>query len=185
MDHHGFDKVSLIGHSMGGKTAMLFATLYPHKVNKLVIVDIAPKYYPPHHHAILAGLQDVDSAQITSRKQADEILKSHFADQGIRQFLLKSLFWKTKTNLSFRFNLKVLQEEIDQIGESLKKGALFSGPCLFLSGANSNYILKVDEKIIESHFRDVEIIEIPKVGHWIHAENPLYFFNQVCRFLIY
>ncbi len=185
IDHHGFDKVSLIGHSMGGKAAMLFATLYPNRVEKLVVVDIAPKYYPPHHHAVLAGLQDVDSAQITTRNQADEILKSHFSDQGIRQFLLKSLFWKCKTYLSFRFNLKVLQEEIEQIGESLKKGALFSGPSLFLSGANSDYISQGDEKLIESHFLDVEIIEIPKVGHWIHSESPLYFFKQVSRFLIY
>ncbi|MAZ30722.1 MAG: alpha/beta hydrolase [Flavobacteriales bacterium] len=185
IDQQGFDKVSFIGHSMGGKTAMLFATLHPNRVDKLVVVDIAPKYYPPHHQSILAGLHEVDNAYITRRSQANEILKSHFKDSGIRQFLLKSLFYKTKSKLSFRFNLKVLQEEIEQLGESLKKEAFFSGPCLFLSGANSDYICEGDEELIESHFPDVEIIEIPKAGHWVHAERPDEFFEKVSRFLIY
>ena len=185
IDHYAFDKVHLIGHSMGGKTSMLFSTLYSKRVEKLVVVDISPKYYPPHHHQIFSGLEEVASTEIISRKQADDILKLHFSDLGIRQFLLKSLFWKTKTRLGFRFNLKVLREHIDKIGESLHKDAFFSGPCLFISGVNSDYISEGDEELIKSHFPDSKIIQISKSGHWVHAESPVNFFEQVSRFLIH
>ena len=185
LDANGLDKVFLLGHSMGGKTAMLFATMYPERVEKLVVVDIAPKYYAPHHQEILAGLHAIENAAITSRKEADIILAKHFPQIGIRQFLLKNLYWKTKEELCFKFNLKVLSNEIENVGEPLIDDAIFYERTLFVDGQNSNYILPEDQELIETHFPDAQIVEVAKAGHWVHAENPTDFFEEVSRFLIY
>lgn len=185
LDENKLDKVYLMGHSMGGKTAMLFAAKYPKRVEKLVVVDIAPKYYAPHHQEILAGLHAVENADVKSRKEADVILAQHFSQLGIRQFLLKNLYWKTKENLSFKFNLPVLSNEIQNVGEALIEDVVFVEPTLFIDGENSNYILPEDHELIEGHFPDVEIVEIENAGHWVHAENPQSFFDEVSRFLIY
>jgi pimeloyl-ACP methyl ester carboxylesterase len=185
LDSQGLDKVYLLGHSMGGKTAMLFATKYPERVEKLVVVDIAPKYYAPHHQEILVGLYAVENAKVASRKEADEILSAHFSQVGVRQFLLKNLCWKTEEELSFKFNLEVLSKEIQNIGEALIEAAVFTEPTLFIDGETSNYIKPEDQGLIEKHFPDSEIVEIVNAGHWVHAENPKDFFEEVSRFLIY
>ncbi len=185
LDHHKLDKVYIVGHSMGGKAAMLFACNYPDRVEKLVVVDIAPKYYAPHHQEILAGLHAVEKAGVQSRKQADELLASHFSQLGIRQFLLKNLYWKTKEELSFKFNLSALSDEILNVGEALAEDAIYKEPTLFIDGGNSNYILPEDIELIETHFPDAEVVTIDNAGHWVHAENPTDFFEEVSRFLIY
>jgi len=185
LDANNLGKILLLGHSMGGKTAMLFATMYPERVEKLVVVDIAPKYYEPHHQEILAGLHAIENADITSRKEADAILAKHFSQVGIRQFLLKNLYWKTKEELCFRFNLKALSKEIHHVGDALIEDAVFYEPTLFVDGQNSNYILLEDHELIENHFPDAQVVEIANAGHWVHAENPTDFFEEVSRFLIY
>lgn len=179
------DVVNLIGHSMGGKLAMTFACMYPESIEKLVIVDIGPKYYPPHHQEILSALNAIEQAKIKSRKDADKILSQYFLESTMRQFLLKNLYWKSSTELTFKFNLKVLSDQIENIGQALHFNALFENPTLFIVGQASNYIKEADIELIESHFPDFEIVEIPKSGHWVHAENPDQFFDKVIRFLIY
>ena len=185
LDSQGLDKVYLLGHSMGGKTAMFFATKYPKRVAKLVVVDIAPKYYAPHHQEILAGLCAVENAKVASRKEADQILSEYFSQVGIRQFLLKNLYWKTEGELSFKFNLEVLSKEIQNVGEALLDDTVFTEPTLFIDGGTSNYINSEDQELIGKHFPDSEIVEIVNAGHWVHAENPKDFFEEVSRFLIY
>lgn len=185
LDFKCIEKVYLLGHSMGGKAAMLFAIKYPHRVEKLVVVDIAPKYYAPHHQEIIAGLEDVQKSRVESRKDADAVLSQHFSNIGIRQFLLKSLYWKTKEQLDFRFNLSVLSKEIANVGVALLQSSIYHNPCLFIDGELSNYILEEDVELIEEHFPDSEIVTIPNAGHWVHAENPTDFFDTVSRFLIY
>ena len=185
LDVRGLDKVSLLGHSMGGKTAMMFAAKFPERVEKLVVVDIAPKYYAPHHLEILAGLNAVENAKVQSRNEADKILSQHFSELGIRQFLLKNLYWRTKEELSFKFNLDVLSKEIQNVGEAIFDSAVFTEPTLFIDGETSNYILDEDVELIERHFPYAEIVQIPNAGHWVHAENPKDFFDEVSRFLIY
>jgi len=177
--------VYLIGHSMGGKVAMTFACMYPESVEKLVVVDIAPKYYSPHHQEILSGLNAVEQAKIKSRKDADQILSQYFSESAMRQFLLKNLYWRSSTELTFKFNLKVLSDQIENVGQALHSDALFDRPTLFIVGQSSNYIKETDVELIESHFPDFEIVEIPNSGHWVHAENPDQFFDKVSRFLIY
>ena len=185
LNAYNLDEVCLIGHSMGGKTAMTFACIYPERVEKLVVVDISPKYYPPHHQEILSGLKAVDHSNLTSRKDADQILSKYFSESAMRQFLLKNLYWRSSTELTFKFNLKVLSDQIENIGQALHINALFDKPTLFIVGQASNYIKETDVELIESHFTDFEIVEIPKSGHWVHAENPDQFFDKVSHFLIY
>lgn len=185
LNAYNLAEVFLIGHSMGGKAAMTFACMYPERVNKLVVVDIAPKYYPPHHQEILNGLKAVEQSSLKSRKDADQILSKYFSELAIRQFLLKNLYWRTSTELTFKFNLKVLSDQIENIGQALYDNALFDKPTLFIDGQASNYIQGSDVELIECHFPDFEIVEIPKSGHWVHAEQPDQFFDKVSRFLIY
>ena len=185
LNAYNLDEVCLIGHSMGGKVAMTFACMYPESVEKLVVVDIAPKYYPPHHQEILSALNAVEQAKIKSRKDADQILSQYFSESTMRQFLLKNLYWKSSTELTFKFNLKVLSDQIENVGQALHINALFENPTLFIVGQASNYIKETDIELIESHFPDFEIVEIPNSGHWVHAENPDHFFDKVSRFLIY
>ena len=185
LNTYNLDEVSLIGHSMGGKAAMNFACMYPDRVEKLVVVDISPKYYPPHHQEILSGLKAVDRSNLTSRKDADQILSQYFSESAMRQFLLKNLYWISSTELTFKFNLEVLSNQIENVGQALYTNALFDRPTLFVVGQSSNYIKETDVELIESHFPDFEIVEIPKSGHWVHAENPDQFFDKVSRFLIY
>ena len=185
LNAYNLDEVSLIGHSMGGKVAMTFACMYPERVEKLVVVDIAPKYYPPHHQEILSGLNAVEQAKIKSRKEADQILSQYFSESAMRQFLLKNLYWRSSKELTFKFNLKVLSDQIENVGQALHTDALFDRPALFIVGQSSNYIKETDVELIESHFPDFEIVEIPNSGHWVHAENADQFFDKVSRFLIY
>ena len=104
---HQLKNSVVLGHSMGGKVAMLLATAHPNLVSKLIIADIGPKYYAPHHQTILAGLNAVDFSKSPSRSEVEQILSNFITDFGTRQFLLKSLFWKTPEQLAFRFNLQV------------------------------------------------------------------------------
>lgn len=183
MNHYGLDKAHILGHSMGGKTAMLFAVEYPEKVNRLIVADIAPKFYPPHHQVILDALNEVDFKKIGTRSEVDDVLKKYIPELGIRQFLLKSVYRKKTDEYAFRFNLEVLDRHYDEIGVALPPRTLFEGPVLFLKGAFSGYITAQDEGMISAHFPDYRIITIAKASHWLHAENPIDFYNNVAGFL--
>lgn len=175
--------VNIIGHSMGGKTAMLFATTYPEMVDKLIVADIGPKFYPQHHQAILAGLNAVDFAEKPSRAQVEEILAQYITDFGTRQFLMKGLYWKEAGQLAFRFNLEVFNKKMDEIGVALPENTVFNKPTLFIRGGNSNYILDTDMENIKEHFPDSVLETIPNAGHWLHAENPKLFHQMAFSFL--
>jgi len=183
MDHHKLDRVDILGHSMGGKAGMLFAVEHPERVHKLIVADIAPKFYPPHHQEILDALGEVDFNKISSRSEIDQILKKYISENGIRQFLLKNVYRKEKNQLAYRFNLEVLEEHYDEIGVALPPRSLFEGPVLFLKGALSGYIHEQDEDLISAHFPDSRIITIANASHWLHAENPVDFYDNVVNFL--
>ena len=181
--HYNLKTINLLGHSMGGKTAMLFATEYPELVNKLIVADISPKMYPPHHHDILQALNSVDFENQNSRKLVEEKLKELIPEGGIRQFLLKSTYWQEKGKLAFRFNLKSLTENNNEVGEALPSVTVFEGETLFLKGENSGYI-SVDEKpLISAHFPNSILKTVANAGHWLHAENPKDFYKEVSSFL--
>lgn len=176
-------EVVLLGHSMGGKTAMLLACENQDMVKKLIVVDIAPKYYAPHHQQILKGLTALDEANLTSRGEAEDFLEDYIPETGVRLFLLKNLYWKTKEKLSLRINLDVLKANIEQVGRALPQEAVYEGPVLFINGELSNYITKEEEPLIRQHFPEAKIETIAKSGHWVHAENMKDFYEAVIRFV--
>ncbi|WP_282043761.1 alpha/beta fold hydrolase [Winogradskyella flava] len=182
-DAHNLIDIVLLGHSMGGKTAMLFAAKYPHLVSKLLVADISPRYYPVHHDAILEGLSSLSFSEIKSRGQADKTLSSYVHDIGTRMFLLKNLYWVEKGQLGLRINLPVLREHVSEVGEALPIHAFFEKDTLFLRGDKSEYIGESDEAIIQRHFPSSKIVTISNAGHWLHAENPKDFYHVVIDFL--
>lgn len=183
MDFHQLETAVILGHSMGGKTAMQLALSEPDKVNKLVVADISPKYYPPHHQYIIDALLHLDFNHITSRKEADEALSKHLNDFGIRQFLLKNLYWAEPGKLGLRFNLDVLKDRMEEIGEGVPATSTFKKTTLFLRGDKSEYIPPNDYEEIKKHFPNSSIETVENAGHWLHAENPKQFFEKALTFL--
>lgn len=182
-DVHQLENIILLGHSMGGKTAMSFSVKYPEIVSKLIIADIAPKKYPLHHQDILKALLSLDFNRIDSRKKADEAISFYVKSPGVRQFLLKNLFWVEKGKLGLRVNLPVLIKHIEEVGKALYENVVFYEKTLFLKGENSNYIEIQDEFLIKKQFPNSEIITIQNAGHWLHAENPTDFCTEVFKYL--
>ncbi|MFV8373750.1 alpha/beta fold hydrolase [Flavobacterium sp. LB1P71] len=180
---HNLENINVIGHSMGGKVAMLLATKHPELVYKLIVADIGPKFYPQHHQDILAGLNAVDFSIKPSRNEVEEIMAKYITDFGTRQFLMKNLYWQEPGQLAFRFNLAVFNTKMDEIGVPLPENLIFEKPTLFIRGGNSNYILDSDFENIKHHFPNSNIETIPNVGHWLHAENPAGFYQMVSSFL--
>ena len=182
-EYHELKKIILLGHSMGGKTAMLFTAINPSMVAKLIVADIAPRFYPIHHHQILEGLSNLDFSIIDSRKEADTELSKYVDDFGVRQFLLKNLYWVSPGILGLRMNLKILFENVHEVGESLPSDLIINTETLFLRGDKSEYILKDDITQIANQFNNFSMNTIPNSGHWLHAENPRAFFSEILNFL--
>ena len=182
-DEHNLKKIILLGHSMGGKVAMHFAVTYPEMVSKLIVADIGPKSYPPHHQDILKALSMLDFSKIKSRGEAEDILSEYIKDEGTRLFLLKNLYRKNKDEFGLRVNLPILSEKIEEVGVALPENAIFKGDTLFLGGEKSGYIEPMDELLIKKHFPKATIGRISNAGHWLHAENPDEFYNNVKNFL--
>lgn len=179
----GIRKMHLIGHSMGGKVAMLFAQQHTAILDKLIVVDIGMKAYPMHHQHILAGMHAIDLTTITARSQAEAILKAHIESDGVRQFLLKNLYWKDKGQLAWRMNIEVLEREMTEILAALPQKETFV-PVLFIRGALSNYILDDDFPEIEEWFPEAELVTIENAGHWVHAEAPEEYIDAVLSFCL-
>lgn len=175
--------VILLGHSMGGKTAMWVAVDYPDLVEKLIVVDISPKYYPPHHQQILEGLAALNEKSLNSRSEAEEFLSKFIKEKAVRLFLLKNLYWETKEKLALRLNLEVLKEEVEEVGRALPEHKKFEKHTLFIKGGKSDYITREDEQLISEHFPKAEIVEIPGAGHWVHAEKMTEFYEEASGFL--
>ncbi len=183
IEKHSITKPHILGHSMGGKTAMLFAVTYPELTDKLIIVDMSPKAFPQHHNAILKALNSVDFSIHNNRKLVDEKLSEYIPDSGIRGFLCKSLYRENKEQLAFRFNIKSLTEHYSEILIGLPENTIFNGKTLFLGGAKSDYITPADIPMINKHFPNNTVLKIANAGHWVHAENPTDFFNELMKFI--
>lgn len=183
MDDEALDSAYIMGHSMGGKTVMTFAMNYPAKVKKMIVADIAPRFYPLHHQRILEGLNAIPMGELKSRKEADDILAKYINIPGIRQFLLKSLGRDENGKFIWKINLPVITEKIANVGEELKSGTPFEKPTLFMGGANSDYITEKDKEEIERLFPNSHVIYIKDAGHWLHAEQPAAVIETVKAFL--
>lgn len=181
---HNLEKPVLLGHSMGGKTVLFFEMLYPGVADKIIVADIAPRAYEPHHDAVLAALNAVDFSEINTRKEAEAILGNYISDFGTKQFLLKNIYWKEDASkqMDWRFNLKTITQKYNNIGVEVPEGSSDT-PALFLKGEKSNYVAEDDEKDIAARFSNFKIETIANSGHWVHAEQPEAFFNSVMAFI--
>lgn len=182
-DHHQLESIVLLGHSMGGKTAMEFACDHPQRVEALIVADIAPKAYPQHHQDILKALNSLDFDQLQSRGQADAILQQYLPEQGVRLFLLKNLYWEEKGRLGLRINLPVLTLQVAEVGMELAPEKHYDGPSLFIRGGNSGYVTDLDLLAIKQQFPAFQLETINGAGHWLHAEQPAEFQTLVMKFL--
>lgn len=182
-ESNGLENIVLLGHSMGGKIAMLTAGKHAKLVEKLIVADIAPKTYPPHHSDIIKALRSVDFSKVKRRGDADDMLAPYIPDFGTRQFLLKSLYRKTDKSYGWRFNLPVLGDAQDQVGKHTQNLEPIQIPTLFIRGGNSGYITDSDKLLIDNAFAKAELQTIPGAGHWLHAEKPEEFYKKVIDFV--
>ena len=181
----GLDDFILLGHSMGGKASMGYAQNYPEGLSKLIVADIAPVKYQVHHDVILEALNEAYNTNLTSRKQAEEIISKHIDNFSIKQFLLKNLHWVEKGKLGWKINIPVLSNQIVPISEWGSQIEGIDVPTLFVRGGKSEYITDDMYEMIESKFSDVRIETIEDSGHWVHAEQPDEFYNHVMQFCLF
>lgn len=175
---------AIMGHSMGGKVAMKLALKYPTRLTKLIVVDIAPKAYPPHHDEIIEALQAVNLEGVTSRSDVDEQLAKHIKEDYVRLFLMKNLYRKEDNTLAWRMNLDAIDKNYEQIAAGITADVPFKKSTLFIKGGRSKYIQPEDVYgSIEHLFTLVEIETIPEAGHWVHAQAPDKVYDLVTRFL--
>lgn len=179
----GFDHINLMGHSMGGKVAMTIACNYPAFLNKLIVIDISPKYYPSRHQKIINGLLSINLKGIASRKEADDKLSSFVYEVGVRQFLLKNLERDSEIGFKWKINLEAINNHLKNIGEATIPTNQIATDSLFIRGLNSNYITDNDIEEITKKFPNSRVESIAMAGHWVHAERPESFLKVVNKFL--
>jgi len=182
MQHLAIDSAIVLGHSMGGKIAMELALTSPECVEKLIIADIAPVEYPPHHKQIIAGLQSIDLAAVKVRKDADNQLSQYVDDVGVRQFLLGNLS-ANNGQFSFKCNIENIANNYANIMKTYQGNNTYNAPTLFIKGANSDYILPEHRAEIVRLFPQSRARVIQGAGHWLHAEKTVAFNRSVISFL--
>lgn len=187
LDHLALDatRLTVLGHSMGGKVAMQLALAYPPRLAQLVVLDIAPRFSDmAHQDDIVAGLQAVDFATVENRQQAEAALARHIPQPGVRQFLLKNLYRRDDNSFAWRINLPVLAASLLAIGQAIEAPQPFLKPTLFIRGGQSTYITANDKLYgIPALFPNSQVATVPDAGHWVHAEKPDEVFNLVRDFV--
>ncbi len=170
----------VIGHSMGGKAAMMLALTRPALLRRLVVADIAPVAYSHSQSHLIDAMEALDLAAISTRSEADAALARHVDDPGVRAFLLQSLAVRDKTWL---LNLSALRGDMGAIIGWPDPAGQFDGPTLFLTGAESDYVRPEHRAVIKPYFPAARFAKIPGAGHWLHAEKPREFEAAVRAFL--
>ena len=182
IQHQGISDPVIIGHSMGGKTAMNFALAHPDKISKLVVVDISPRAYNLEHYTIVEGLKAIPIDKLSSRNEADDVLAQHVPEPDVRQFLLKNLQRKSTGGFSWKINLPVISNKLSNIGLDLQFSGQFNKPTLFIRGAKSKYVRDEDWKRITEIFPSAQL-ETMATGHWVQAEKPQEFAEVIMQWL--
>jgi pimeloyl-ACP methyl ester carboxylesterase len=178
-DALGMDRVHLLGHSLGGKVAMQFATQYPAKVSKLIVVDMAMRAYPDRYTQLMNHMLAVDLSQMASRNEVDNALKDAIPNLRVRQFLLTNLV-KSEAQLQWRINLPALKANYATLIAAI--AVHFAPPSLFIRGARSDYVQGHDITELQQHFTQAQFVTLP-TDHWVHAEQPQLFIEAVESYL--
>ncbi|MEQ6121780.1 alpha/beta fold hydrolase [Reichenbachiella sp. MALMAid0571] len=184
IDYLGLKNPILLGHSMGGKTVMQFAAFHPEKVAKLIVADIAPKYYPVHHELIIEGLKSVPLDSLKKRDDVEAVLSEYISEVGTRTFLMKNLKRNADGSFSWKMNLDTISNNIDEVGKELDYYLPIEVPTLFIRGGNSDYVKDDDLDDISDIFPNVQFETIIGSGHWLHADNPDKFYDIVMKFTL-
>ena len=179
----GIERAAVLGHSMGGKVAMMLALTMPDLVERLIVADIAPRPYPPALRAVVAALQAVPLHPGLTRQEADQALRTAVPEAPIRSFLLQNLRFETAPP-SWRIGLREIAAAMPEIEDfAPPPGARFEGPALAMAGALSPYIRAEDHAAFRALFPRIGFASIPRAGHWLHAENPESFLAALKEFL--
>ena len=182
LDDLQIESTYLLGHSMGGKAAMYAALAFPDRIDQLIVVDMAPKEYPPYHASIIEALQALDPSDYDRREAIDDTLAASIESYPIRQFLLKNLDYDGE-QYTWKMNLDAIATHYDTINQGVDTDRTFEGPTLFIRGATSDYITDEDVPQIRANFPQAEVVTIEGAGHWVHADAPEAFAEVVIDFL--
>ena len=173
--------VNLIGHSMGGKTAMTLVLSEPDRIGRLIIVDIAPGPSDNEYDAMLDAMAGLDLSAVTGRADAALRLEGAIADRDIRLFILQNLRFKPGAPPTWRINLDAIRSGIGKLLDSVPcdRAARFEGPSYFIRGADSAHVGQRDLECIGQRFPGYRLITIPNSGHWPHVQNPSQFLAEL------
>lgn len=183
MESHYIHQAHLLGHSMGGKIVMEFALQHEAMVEKLIVADIAPIVYTAHHEDVFTALNAVPLKDIESRQQAESILAQYVKENDVVQFLMKALYRREDNSFDWRFNLKAIMANYENILSFREDGDPFEGPALFIRGGRSRYVQEKDMPVISRLFPQFRLETLTDAGHWLHAEKPKEFIDAVRNFL--
>ncbi len=178
IEEHRLENPIIIGHSMGGKVAMQFALDHPDLISKLIIVDISPVKYPDRdsHFTIISAMMSINFDSVHSRQEVDELLKTRIMGNSTRQFIMKSLYRKTKNSFDWRLNLSAINNNMDYIFSGIESSGTFDKPVLFIKGGQSDYIKDEHIPTIKHYFPQAQLTTIKNAGHWVHADAP----EEIC-----
>jgi len=184
LQERGYERFALLGHSMGGKVAMIAALEHGAEIERLIVADIAPVPYAPHHLGHVRRMRELDLAQIKRRSDADAALAPAIPDPAERAFLLQNLVFENG-KARWRLNLAAMEREMPRLVgfPALPSDHAYDGPALFVAGGRSDYLRPGHEPAIRHLFSNAEIAVIDNAGHWLHTEQPAAFLAIVEAFL--
>ncbi len=183
MIRQGIYNAHIIGHSMGGKTAMELAMRFPDMIDRLIVVDIAPKEYEEGHEFLFDAMNSLNFSLIKSRQDAEDQLSNFIDDDRIRLFFLKNLHRTREGTFGWKLNLPVIYEYYEKLLQAPHEGEAFEGPALFIKGEKSNYILPKDMPRIKELFPAARLLSIERAGHWVHTDGTEEFIQAIEDFL--
>jgi len=183
MRQHSIPSAHILGHSMGGKTAMTLALHSPSLIDRLVVVDIGPGPSPDSNAAIVRAMLGIDLQRFNSRTSIDQHLSSSIPDATTRQFIMKNLRRDDEGMYSWKVNLASISTNLSEMERGLPGGPTFSGTTLFVRGEKSDYLREMDPGLLQSYFPQCRLVTIPNAGHWVHADAPEELYRTVSTFL--
>ena len=184
MEDHQLPKAHIVGHSMGGKVAMLFACTNPDRVSSLIIADVAPIDYSLHFRTAFDAMGNIDPSRYNRIAEVDQALAEYLDDSVLRQFLITNLTRNEAGTFDWQVNLEALTQALPELSRNpIRQTMHYNGPCLLLHGEHSSFVQPEDHKMITHHFPECRIVEVPGAGHNVHIDNRHFVSEQISRFL--